>query len=100
MMEQTFHNGRGQWVMCPTCRQRTEYENIGFVNDGKTGVCDSVMPSSLEGHNISEVSMAVSGSYGTKVSHMIPFVVLTYDSRSPYYDLGHAKCCFVRFLVI
>lgn len=81
--------------MCPTCRQRTEYENIGFVTDGKTGVCDSVTPLSLQGHNISEVSISVSGSYGTKVSCMIPFDVLTYDSRSPCYELGHVKCLFL-----
>ncbi|KAL8135332.1 hypothetical protein AgCh_010118 [Apium graveolens] len=49
------------WVHCPTCRIRTDYGNIAYVDDGQ-------QISSLQNSEISpEDSINVQGSYSTKV---------------------------------
>ncbi|XP_077216092.1 RING-finger, DEAD-like helicase, PHD and SNF2 domain-containing protein [Tasmannia lanceolata] len=65
--QELVHHCKGEWVMCPTCRQRTEYGNIAYVDDRQPKVCDYVMPNTFKGHDISEISIPVQGSYGTKI---------------------------------
>ncbi|XP_068668548.1 uncharacterized protein [Aristolochia californica] len=67
MAERTFAHGKEKWIMCPTCRQRTEYGNIGYVDDRQSKACDSVMPNVLQGAGVSDISLHVEGSYGTKI---------------------------------
>ncbi|KAG9443285.1 hypothetical protein H6P81_014625 [Aristolochia fimbriata] len=67
MAERTFAHGKGKWIMCPTCRQRTEYGNIGYVDERQSEACDSMMPHVLEGSGVSDISLFVEGSYGTKI---------------------------------
>ena len=59
------HQGRFQskWVMCPTCRQHTDYGNIAFVDDRHNKSCNSTFQ---DGEN-TEASITVQGSYSTKV---------------------------------
>nr|CAD1829183.1 unnamed protein product [Ananas comosus var. bracteatus] len=63
------HSGKyGQkWIMCPSCRQRTDFENIAYVVEKKN---KETSPTSLNSHqteNVSESSIIVKGSYGTKI---------------------------------
>lgn len=56
-----------KWIMCPSCRQRTYFENIAYVVEKKN---KETSPTSLNSHqtkNVSESSITVKGSYGTKV---------------------------------
>ena len=52
-----------KWVMCPTCRQHTEYGNVAFVDDMHTKSPDA----SVSTFRSSEASVNVKGSYSTKV---------------------------------
>ncbi|XP_020086038.1 E3 ubiquitin-protein ligase SHPRH isoform X1 [Ananas comosus] len=63
------HSGKyGQkWIMCPSCRQRTDFENIAYVVEKKN---KETSPTSLNSHqteNVSEGSIVIKGSYGTKI---------------------------------
>lgn len=51
-----------KWVMCPTCRQHTEFGNIAYVDDRQHKSCDS-----SQAHGNSEASVTVNGSYSTKI---------------------------------
>ena len=53
---------RKKWIMCPTCRQRTDIENVAFVVE-KTW--DKPEKST---EDLAESTISVQGSYGTKVS--------------------------------
>lgn len=53
-----------KWVMCPTCRQHTEYGNVAFVDDMHTKSPDA----SVSTFRSSEASVTVKGSYSTKIS--------------------------------
>lgn len=55
------HHGN-KWVMCPTCRQHTDYANIAYADDGRNA---SLISSSLACDP--ETSITVEGSYSTKV---------------------------------
>ncbi|ESQ52797.1 hypothetical protein EUTSA_v10016132mg [Eutrema salsugineum] len=50
-----------KWVMCPICRQHTDVRNIAFADDRQNG------SSSDHVHKENEESLAVHGSYGTKI---------------------------------
>nr|GEZ78912.1 E3 ubiquitin-protein ligase SHPRH isoform X1 [Tanacetum cinerariifolium] len=53
-----------KWVMCPTCRQHTEYGNVAFVDDMQNKSPDA----SVSTFRSSEASVTVKGSYSTKIS--------------------------------
>lgn len=53
------------WVHCPTCRIRTDFGNIAFVDDGQQ--ISSVQTS----ENSPEDSINVQGSYSTKVYFLL-----------------------------
>ncbi|XP_059666858.1 uncharacterized protein LOC132312497 isoform X2 [Cornus florida] len=57
------HHGKyhHKWVMCPTCRQHTDFGNIAYADDRQNTLC-----SSFQGCESSEASVTVQGSYGTK----------------------------------
>uniref|UniRef100_A0A1D1XWD7 E3 ubiquitin-protein ligase SHPRH n=1 Tax=Anthurium amnicola TaxID=1678845 RepID=A0A1D1XWD7_9ARAE len=56
-----------KWVMCPTCRQHTDFGNIAYVDDKQNEVCDLKVIESFQGENLAEISLKVEGSYGTKI---------------------------------
>ncbi|ONM60590.1 zinc ion binding [Zea mays] len=62
MTEQTAaqFGKRKQWIMCPTCRQRTDIENIAFVVEKPWDKHEK----SIE--DLAESTISVQGSYGTK----------------------------------
>ncbi|KAL6980868.1 RING-type E3 ubiquitin transferase [Sarracenia purpurea var. burkii] len=64
MTEQRLvHDGKfSKRVMCPTCREHTEYGNIAFADDRFNN-----SESSFQGRENSEASITVHGSYGTKI---------------------------------
>ncbi|CAL5322829.1 unnamed protein product [Camellia sinensis] len=65
MTEQRLdHYGKfhGKWVMCPTCRQHTDFANIAFADDSQ-----NKSDSSFKRCENSEASITVHGSYGTKI---------------------------------
>ncbi|GFY84449.1 RING-finger, DEAD-like helicase, PHD and SNF2 domain-containing protein [Actinidia rufa] len=64
MTEQRLLDGkfRAEWVMCPTCRQHTDFGNIAFADDRQNN-----SDSSFHGRENSEASITVHGSYGTKI---------------------------------
>lgn len=55
-------NGKVQdkWVICPTCRQRSDFESIAFADDRHN-------QSSVEKSENFEACVSVQGSYGTKI---------------------------------
>lgn len=56
-----------KWIMCPTCRQRTDIENIAYVAE-KQNTGDALrMSDSCQIEDMPESSILVQGSYGTKV---------------------------------
>lgn len=57
------------WVMCPTCRQHTDYRNIAYAVDMENKSDDP-----FDASENSEASITVRGSYSTKV-----FYYSTYD---------------------
>lgn len=48
------------WVICPTCRQPSDFESIAFADDSQNK-CSVGRSENLE------ASVSVRGSYGTKV---------------------------------
>ena len=56
-----------KWVMCPTCRQHTDFRNIAYVDDKLSRVHNSEASIIFEGQFFSKSSLKVEGSYGTKV---------------------------------
>ncbi|KAI3800036.1 hypothetical protein L1987_35343 [Smallanthus sonchifolius] len=61
-----YRNGTNhdKWVMCPTCRQHTEYGNVAYVVDTLN------KPSNVSVYSFesSEASVTVKGSYSTKIA--------------------------------
>lgn len=55
------------WLMCPTCRQRTVIEHVAFVDEKQ-----NTDNGSRTSKDLNECSIAVQGSYGTKVCLFIP----------------------------
>ncbi|KAH7548237.1 hypothetical protein JRO89_XS14G0087300 [Xanthoceras sorbifolium] len=58
---------QNEWVMCPTCRQRTDFRNIAYADDRQKNSCDSDMRNKVQDCEKSEASLTVQGSYGTKI---------------------------------
>ncbi|KAL5991335.1 hypothetical protein ACLOJK_012242 [Asimina triloba] len=58
---------QGRWVMCPTCRQPTEYGSIAYVDDHQNKVGDDGLHNIFKGDGTLESSIRVKGSYGTKI---------------------------------
>ncbi|KAI4383932.1 hypothetical protein MLD38_009712 [Melastoma candidum] len=54
-----------KWLMCPTCRQHTDFANIAFADDRQNNSSTSVDNKSRE--DTTESSITVQGSYGTKI---------------------------------
>ncbi|KAK4756691.1 hypothetical protein SAY87_006818 [Trapa incisa] len=74
MTEHRLANAEGvqrKWVMCPTCRQRTEFGNIAFADDRQNNHSTPGARGPTELHNLqggdTEASVIVHGSYGTKI---------------------------------
>ncbi|VVB02957.1 unnamed protein product [Arabis nemorensis] len=57
------HETLRKWVMCPICRQHTDVRNIAYADDSRNGSSSS----SDQDHKENEASLAVQGSYGTKI---------------------------------
>ncbi|KAJ4904003.1 zinc ion binding [Raphanus sativus] len=57
----SVHETMRKWVMCPICRQHTDVGNIAYADDRQNGY------SSGQDHKENEASLAVQGSYGTKI---------------------------------
>lgn len=59
---------KNEWVMCPTCRQRTDIGNIAYADDRQDKSCNYDMPHGVQDCEKGEESFTVQGSYGTKVN--------------------------------
>ena len=92
MTEQRVQDTKFQakWVMCPTCRQHTDFENIAYADDGQNETCSSSVGHTNQGHAKCEESMIVHGSYGTKVCFLL----------MPYHKLVRYWCHSNFILVI
>ncbi|GMH27024.1 hypothetical protein Nepgr_028867 [Nepenthes gracilis] len=66
---------QNKWVMCPTCRQHSDFGNIAFADDRQNR-------SSIQRSENSEESVIVKGSYGTKIE-AITRRVLWIKSKDP-----------------
>ncbi|PKU64874.1 E3 ubiquitin-protein ligase SHPRH isoform X3 [Dendrobium catenatum] len=63
-----LHPGKCQnWLMCPTCRQRTVIEHVAYVDEKQNKDCGSRTPKALHAQDLNECSIVVQGSYGTKI---------------------------------
>jgi len=94
MTEQRVHDNKFQakWVMCPTCRQHTDFENIAYADDGQNETFSSSVGHTNQGYAMSEASMFVQGSYGTKVC----FLLMPYHKLVGYWchinvNLGYSE---------
>ncbi|XP_039834097.1 E3 ubiquitin-protein ligase SHPRH-like isoform X4 [Panicum virgatum] len=52
---------RKKWIMCPTCRQRTDLENVAFVVEKQSDKAEK------SAEDLTESTISVQGSYGTKI---------------------------------
>ncbi|KAJ6952170.1 E3 ubiquitin-protein ligase SHPRH [Populus alba x Populus x berolinensis] len=75
MTERKMHDNRFQrkWVMCPTCRQHTDFGNIAYADDRRDKSCSSAMLDAIQGCEKTEATLAVQGSYGTKSINLVHF---------------------------
>lgn len=72
MTEQRLqHSKIHNWVMCPTCRQHTDFGNIAYAVDAQNESSNSSMLHTIDGCEKYEASISVKGSYGTKVIFLI-----------------------------
>nr|CAB3458988.1 unnamed protein product [Digitaria exilis] len=56
---------RKKWIMCPTCRQHTDIENVAFVVEKHSDKAEK------SAEDLAEGTISVQGSYGTKVKKTI-----------------------------
>ncbi|XP_058747815.1 uncharacterized protein LOC131620688 [Vicia villosa] len=61
------HSKTHNWVMCPTCRQHTDFGNIAYAVDAQKESPNSSMPHTTDSCEKHEASIPVKGSYGTKI---------------------------------
>ncbi|XP_061339196.1 uncharacterized protein LOC133285897 isoform X2 [Gastrolobium bilobum] len=61
------HSKIHNWVMCPTCRQHTDFGNIAYAVDVQNESSNSSMLHTIDSCEKCEASMSVKGSYGTKI---------------------------------
>ncbi|KAJ6855231.1 hypothetical protein NC651_040027 [Populus alba x Populus x berolinensis] len=61
MTERKMHDNRFQrkWVMCPTCRQHTDFGNIAYADDRRDKSCSSSMLDAIQGCEKAEATLAV-----------------------------------------
>lgn len=69
-----FGKCQQKWIMCPTCRQRTDTEHIAYVDEKRDKSGSLMTSNAFQAEDLSENSIIVNGSYGTKV-HFLTFVV-------------------------
>ncbi|CAL0315584.1 unnamed protein product [Lupinus luteus] len=55
------------WVMCPTCRQHTDFGNIAYAVDVQNESSNSSVMHTIDSSDKCEASVSVKGSYGTKI---------------------------------
>jgi len=65
------HSKTHNWVMCPTCRQHTDFGNIAYAVDSQKESPNSSMLHTINNCERHEASITVQGSYGTKVIYRI-----------------------------
>jgi len=69
MTEKRLQNSKlHNWVMCPTCRQHTDFGNIAYAVDAQHESSDPSVLHPIDSSEKFEASISVKGSYGTKVS--------------------------------
>ncbi|WOK95874.1 hypothetical protein Cni_G04581 [Canna indica] len=98
------HSAKNQrkWIACPTCRQRTDFDNIAYVDEKQSMGSNSQPSSTSETKVVSENSIRVQGSYGTKIEAITRRIlwiasndqqakILVFSSWNDVLDvLGHA----------
>ncbi|KAL2317565.1 hypothetical protein Fmac_031441 [Flemingia macrophylla] len=68
MTEQRLQNSKlHNWVMCPTCRQHTDFGNIAYAVDAQNESSNSSVLHPIDSSKKCEASISVKGSYGTKI---------------------------------
>ncbi|KAJ8771167.1 hypothetical protein K2173_023492 [Erythroxylum novogranatense] len=61
------HKSQPKWIMCPTCRQHTDYGNIAYADDRQVKSSMANVFYAVEDCEKHEASLTVQGSYGTKI---------------------------------
>ncbi|KAK9159338.1 hypothetical protein Scep_005912 [Stephania cephalantha] len=61
---------REKWVMCPTCRQHTDFRNIALADD-RGRACNYNIPNRFQDSKKREATISVQGSYGTKIEAVV-----------------------------
>ncbi|PKA53189.1 Putative SWI/SNF-related matrix-associated actin-dependent regulator of chromatin subfamily A member 3-like 2 [Apostasia shenzhenica] len=56
-----------KWLMCPTCRQCTEIEHVAYVDEKQNMDSCPRASKTFDAQDLNESSIAVQGSYGTKI---------------------------------
>ncbi|XP_054788420.1 uncharacterized protein LOC129294236 isoform X2 [Prosopis cineraria] len=68
MTEQRLQNSKfHKWVMCPTCRQHTDFGNIAYAVDRQHESFKTSVLQNVDNSEKCESSISVKGSYGTKI---------------------------------
>ncbi|KAH1262852.1 E3 ubiquitin-protein ligase SHPRH [Glycine max] len=68
MTEKRLQNSKlHNWVMCPTCRQHTDFGNIAYAVDAQHESSDPSVLHPIDSSEKFEASISVKGSYGTKI---------------------------------
>lgn len=62
-----FGKHQKKWIMCPTCRQRTDMEHIAYVDEKQEKPECSMAQNGLQAKYMPGNSISINGSYGTKV---------------------------------
>ncbi|XP_027104125.1 uncharacterized protein [Coffea arabica] len=75
--EQRFVHHGNKWVMCPTCRQHTDYGNIAFADDRHNASDASSMLACANSE-----TLTVQGSYSTKIE-AVTRRILSIKSKDP-----------------
>ncbi|XP_028782280.1 LOW QUALITY PROTEIN: E3 ubiquitin-protein ligase SHPRH [Neltuma alba] len=63
LQDSKFH----KWVMCPTCRQHTDFGNIAYAVDRQHESFKTSVLQNVDSSEKCESSISVKGSYGTKI---------------------------------
>ncbi|CAJ1970559.1 unnamed protein product [Sphenostylis stenocarpa] len=68
MTEKRLENSKlHNWVMCPTCRQHTDFGNIAYAVDSQNESSNLSVLHTIDSSDKCEESISVKGSYGTKI---------------------------------
>ncbi|KAL9315887.1 hypothetical protein ACSQ67_016888 [Phaseolus vulgaris] len=68
MTEKRLQNSKvHNWVMCPTCRQHTDFGNIAYAVDSQNESSNLSVLHTIDSSEKCEASISVKGSYGTKI---------------------------------